>query len=454
MHTPSRPVVLYAAVLALAVLVTALTATGGLSVLAIRPGQISPPGQTASSVPEVRSYDDAIIRYEDRVVTDPVAALQHRIDRHEVQLAYNGRHGLLDDLLRQLHIDPASQMLVFSKTSFQVSHISPGTPRALYFNDTTYVGYVQNGDVLEIATTDPRLGPVFYMLPQRDSGPHRPVRVFSECLKCHLSKVTGGMPAFLMRSVIPLPDGSIAPNSPEHLITDQTPFGERWGGWYVTGTHGSMRHEGNLTTADVDPRATDYRDARANVTDLRSRLDVSRYLRPTSDIVALMVAEHQTYLENLIVRAGYTARMALSREPRANAELDSRASTAAEELVRGLLFCGEARLTAQVSGTSSFAKQFESLGPCDRLGRSLRELDLHTRLLRYPCSYLIYSAQFDALPKPVCDRVYRRMAGIFTGHDTGAAFSHLSRQDCRAILGILQDTKPAFASWLRLHRAK
>jgi hypothetical protein len=98
-------------------------------------------------------------------------------------------------------------------------------------------------------------------------------------------------------------------------------------------------------------------------------------------------------------------------------------------------------LTEPVRGVSGFSEVFASSGPRDRKGRSLRDLDLKTRLLRYPCSYLIYSEPFDQLPEVARERLYRRLWEVLTGRDNTAKFASLSAKDRKAILEILQDTK-------------
>jgi hypothetical protein len=67
-------------------------------------------------------------------------------------------------------------------------------------------------------------------------------------------------------------------------------------------------------------------------------------------------------------------------------------------LLRSMLFSDEARLEAPMRGTSTFASEFAATGPRDSAGRSLKDLDLNHRLFRYPCSFLIYSDAFNALP--------------------------------------------------------
>src|SRR5439155_25825150 len=82
--------------------------------------------------------------------------------------------------------------------------------------------------------------------------------------------------------------------------------------------------------------------------------------------------------------------------------------------------------------------------PKDRRGRSFAQLDLVSRLMRYPCSYIVYSAAFDGLPSSVKRAVYARMLEILSGRDSRTAYAHLTSDDRRAVLEILRDTKPDF----------
>jgi hypothetical protein len=249
------------------------------------------------------------------------------------------------------------------------------------------------------------------------------------------------------------------------LTTDTSPLRERWGGWYVTGTHGRQRHMGNVfarSERDADGQVAGValdRDAGANVTDLRGRLNVAPYLSRHSDIVALMVLDHQVTVHNRITKANYLTRDTLRDEKVMNTfdgkpagerrpATTSRLRIAVEPLVRSLLFAGEAPLTDPVTGTTDFAREFSARpGPRDKQGRSLRDLDLTRRLFRYPCSYLLYSEAFDAIPLPAREYVYQRIAEITDGKDTEDAFGHLSPDDRRAIDEILRDTKPEYAAF-------
>jgi hypothetical protein len=404
------------------------------------------------------------IKYAETAPSDAVALLQQKIDRGEVTLRFDPAHGYLPAVLDALGVPVSSQGLVFSRTSLQVDHIAPWTPRAVYFNDDVYVGWVQHGPIMEIAAVDPALGGVFYTLNQQQTD--RPVfeRQTQTCLQCHdSSSTTGGVPGFILRSVFPDRYGYVISAIGQAATTDRTPLEQRWGGWYVTGTSGG--HMGNMFSPMLAHEVTDARaalakvdpGANANVTDLSKRFDTRPYLAGTSDAVALMVLAHQAYIHNLITITGYETRKALyderavfeSRGGGGEGHLDAtltRIRGAADRLVRAMLFAHQTHLDAPVKGTSGFAADFERRGPRDHQGRSLRDLDLSTRLFKYPLSYLIYSRDFDAMPEIAREYVYGRLRSILTGVDTSQDFAELSAADRQAILEILHDTKPDFAA--------
>ena len=347
---------------------------------------------------------------------------------------------------------------MFSKTSFQFQHISPANPRALYFNDDVYVGWVQGGDVMEVSAVDPDRGAMFYSLDQRQTDKPRFVRR-DECLQCHASPRTLGVPGHLVRSVYPDAEGLPLLQAGSFQTDHASPLRERWGGWYVTGTHGVLRHMGNNWVRDVGrPDQLDM-ETGANVTRLQGLVKLDHYLRPDSDLVALMVLEHQTKLHNLLTRANWETRIALHQQDDMNRALgqpsdywfDStrrRIRNQVEDLLKYLLFTDEVRLDAAVAGTSGFQDEFPKTGPRDRRGRSLRDLDLKTRLFRYPCSFLIYSDAFAALPPAARDQLYLRLHEVLTGKDQSKEFAALSRNDRTAILEILARYEIRFAGLL------
>jgi hypothetical protein len=397
-------------------------------------------------------YEQEPIDYLKAPLHDPIVRLQQRLDRGEAKLDYDRERGYLPAVLEQLDILKSSQMLVFSKTSFQRQKISPRKPRALYFNDDTYIGYVQQGDVLEVSTVDPRQGAVFYTLQQQPAEKPTFLRQTHECLQCHSSSKTEEVPGHLVRSVYPDASGMPVFSAGTFATTHESPLRDRWGGWYVTGRHGAQTHMGNVHVTDRQQPENLDRAAGANRANLDGLLDTTPYLAPSSDIVALMVLEHQTKLQNLIAAANYHCRLALHYEAGLNKALDRpegalssstqrRIHGPAEKLVKYLLFCEEAPLAERVLGSSSYAQEFSARGPRDRRGRSLRDFDLQRRMFEYPCSYEIYSDAFEQLPQPVKQYVYQRLWEVLSGKDQSAEFAHLSAEDRRAIFEILLDTK-------------
>jgi hypothetical protein len=398
-------------------------------------------------------YERTPINYLSAPPRDPVATLAKRIESGDLKLAYDPSTGYLPALLKALKIPVSSQVLVFSKTSFQRDLIDPRRPRALYFNDDVYVGYVQGGEVLEIASTDPVNGPQFYTVrqSQRVGGPSF-ARQTDACLQCHASSGTHDLPGLVVRSVYPDADGQPILSAGTFRTNPASPLKQRWGGWYVTGTSGAQTHMGNVFAPNQESaERTDFTTG-ANLTNLDAKLDTSPYLTPHSDIVALMVMEHQAFVHNLITRANMLTRLALNDAAEMNKALGrpvnyrsdsttSRIKNAVEPLLKGLLFCEETPLTDEIRGTSTFAKDFASRGPRDEAGRSLRDLDLKTRLFKHPCSHLIYSNAVDALPREAREQLFHRLFEVLSGQDQSRDFAHLTAGDRRTILEILIATK-------------
>ncbi len=385
------------------------------------------------------ALDHRAIAYQTRPLTDPATRLKQRIESGAVKLDRDPHHGYLPGLLKRFGLNPDSQLLVFSKTSFQGRKISPAKPRALYFNDDVALGFVQDSDVMELISMDPQQGIIFYTVETPTRGQPTFTRRQDECMSCHLLPYTLNVPGLLVTSVIPAPDGTPRRAAAGLIIDSRSPLSDRWGGWYVTGTAGGLTHRGNAFAPNPQqPDALDYRNSQ-NLTSLHDRFDTSAYLAPTSDIVALMTLEHQTRAMNLITRLGWETRIAQQEGKLEQSR--KRLDLVSEELVRYLLFVGEAPIRQPIEGVSTFTKTFAQRGPRDRQGRSLRDFDLKTRLFLYPLSYTIYSPAFDALPMSARDRVYRRLYEVLTGKDTSRTFEHLTAADRRSVFEILKQTK-------------
>jgi hypothetical protein len=405
-------------------------------------------GQTMGDYSMV-PIDHPAIQYTDGPVQDPVAKLNARLESGKASLEFQQDGlGYLLSVLKNLGVNTDSQMLVFSKTSFQAAKISPKNPRALFFSDDVMVGNVRGGDVLEFASLDPKQGYIFYSLDIGKSDKPRFIRRDS-CLQCHQIPASLGVPGVMVTSVFP--DATGMPNSRAgNPVTDQrTPIQERWGGWYVTGMHGGMSHRGNAVAIDSGhPNVLETRGTQ-NVTSLAKKFDAAGYLSQMSDIVALMTLEHQTRMTNLMIRAGWDARIAQQEGKTGDAATKTRLDSDIQEIVDYMLFVNEARLYDQIEGTSTFTKTFPERGPRDKQGRSLRDFDLETRMFRYPLSYMIYSDVFDALPDTIRDPVYQRLFDVLTGKDRSQKFARLSDQDRANILAILRDTKTGLPGYWR-----
>jgi hypothetical protein len=379
--------------------------------------------------------DHPAIRYFQGPLNDRVTRLAEQAERGRIKLeSSNDATGYLPSLLKHLDINADSQMLVFSKTSFQATRIAPDNPRAIYFNDDVAVGYVRGSDSLEVAILDPMVGTVFYSVRFDPSG--KPSFTRNEaCLKCHQGPNTFGIPGFYVGSVIPGPSGAPLRNDTAIVTDHRTEFKNRWGGWYVNAKRGEQEDRANAVAMNPSDPDTLVRESQQNLPNLIGRFRPSGYLNPISDIVALMTFEHQTQMANLITRVGWDSRTGEQPD--------------IEELVSYMLFAQEAPLKEPVEGVSTFTSTFPKQGPRDRHNRSLRDFDLQKRLFKYPLSYMIYSAAFDALPDDVRDHIYRRLYEILSSRRPSPEYAYLSRDDRRNIIEILRDTKTTLPAYWR-----
>lgn len=362
--------------------------------------------------------------------TDLASKLAARLERGETPLEFKNKWGYLQSLLKELDINKDSQVLVFSRTSLQQDKIGPKTPRAIYFNDTTAVGMVQNGTLFEIIVSDPVDATIFYSLDTKRVD--KPVlnKDRSLCLACHSNYWA---PHSFVATVFPGEDGApfFMGGDLFHVTDHTTPFEDRWGGWYVTGTHGKMQHLGNAYAPNPYRPVELQTRGTQNQTSLVTKFDVTKYLAPYSDLIALMTLEHQTRAHYLM--AALTAQfkqvggsdLPLNKRP-----TEASLNAAVETLVSYLTFANEAKLTSPIKGVSTFMQTFPQRGPRDPKGRSLRDFNLQNRIFEYPLSYTIYSEIFDNIHPKALEQVYRRL------------FEELSKPQNRAALEILRATKP------------
>jgi hypothetical protein len=388
-------------------------------------------------------YDHKAIQYYERTPTDAAQRLLERLDKHQTKLDFAPGAGYLPALLKQFDINPDSQVLVYSQTSLQSPRISPARPRAIYFNDTVSVGWVQGGDVMEISALDSTLGVDFYTMETRKSD--NPFLARREvCMQCHLGGQTLGVPGLMVSSLYKAGPNVAGLHASNYLTDQRTPFEERWGGWFVTGSMGGQKHLGNAAPDSQRPDRVVAEGGKDWET-LEGHVDMKPYPAPGSDVVALMTLEHQARMTNLITRVAWETRIA-EADGKLEASRD-KINFAIEEMLTYMLFADEARVTAPIQGTSTFTKTFPARGPRDKQGRSLRDFDLKTRLFRYPLSYMIYAAAFDAMPDYAHQRIYRRLFDVLTGVDQDTKFARLTPEDRRAVLEIVRDTKPQLPAY-------
>ncbi len=426
------------------------------------PGESGTPafGQVRPSTPLRYDTEYPPMHYEGLAQSNRIARLQARLDRGEVKLDFEPGHGYLRSLLKALDIDPSSQVLVYSKTSLQTGEIQAASPRALYFNEDTYVGWVQGTQQIELGTMDSTLDQVFYTLRNGSpSGAHFK-RETTNCLGCHdsLSYSGGGVPRFLLMSTYVDTHGDALTHEGSILVTDRTEFKYRWGGWYVTGQQGNEIHLGNMMVHNVQELTHLEGLRRGNLANLDALFDTKPYLTDKSDIVALQVLLHQSTVQDRITEVNWDTRTALAKASKDPADghgvtlppqIAKQIQDEMDALVDEMLFVSDPGYNSRLTGNSGFDKWFQARGPRDRHGRSLRELDLTTRLFKYPCSFLIYSDAFTALPVYARDYVYARLVNILTGKETDPQYGVLSAADRKAVVEILKDTSPQFAAALK-----
>jgi hypothetical protein len=406
---------------------------------------------------------------------------QQKLSSGELKLQWEPHFGYLRSVLKALEIDPSSQIMVFSKTSLQTSVINEQTPRAIYFNDDTYVGFVLNTDLMEFAAVDAKVGIVFFgMINRQDTAPVLE-RDGGRCLTCHdtYSMMGGGVPRVMIMSAPVDNAADTRTFGSASEVDDRTPIAERWGGWYLSGWYQPGRgappatHFGNLPLRTETPghqgdKLRELIPGRDNLGSVSAYFDTSLYLTDKSDVVALLVSEHQTFVQNLITRVLYKVTTIMSQTgaspatggpaPRNWADIEPRRQAAlrqvCEPLVRALFFTDAVPLTGQVITSSGFTERFAQRGAKDTEGRSLRELKLEKRLFKYPLSYMIYTESFNSLPSFVREYIDSRIVEVLQGRDQTGISAALAAEDRAAISQILADTAPRFATPLGLKTAR
>jgi len=391
------------------------------------------------------------IKYSQTASQDAVAKMAAEIELGDWVVGNVDGKAVLKAVLKKLNISEESQVLVFSKTSFQNSLINQRNPRSIYFSMDAYVGWVPGGKV-EVIIEDEKLGPVFYTIdPPFGDRPAKIVRATDSCLQCHATSRTSGVPGMFIRSVVPDQNSHPILSAGTSLVTDSTPLRERWGGWYVSGSSDDP-HLGNRWIPESVLDGVEFKPEVSGHKDLSALINTEKYLQPTSDIVALMVLEHQCRTHNLITKAkmGYQRALYFQKSYSEGGDLDSHDGTSwkmaegsAKQIVEAFLFASEIDPGGDgVEGSDEFAEAFKERGVKTEKGKSLRDLRLYGRIFKNRCSYMIHSLAFKGLPELIKERVYHHLR-----EELGKeADNHLSSREKKTLLGILEETVPGFRS--------
>jgi len=375
--------------------------------------------------------------YLKREPVDRFTKLKAKIETGTARLNHTNPKTYLVSLLQTLGISPFTQTLVFSTTSLQLSRISPENPRAIYFNEDIYVGWVPGGKI-EVIGIDPQWGAITYIFEiPRPKSPPPLIQRATRCMNCHASGDIGGAPGLLISSVVPGPGGGSLDAFRQGKDGHAVPFHDRFGGWHITGKHGIAKHWGNLT-GTLSPAGLKTISNKPG-----QRFPLDRYPVSTSDILAHLLFEHQVGFVNRVVSATYRTRAVLAGAvPRVGvSDTPTFLDREAKSLVRYLLFADEAKFpTAGVEGDPLLLKDFRINRRPNKMGFSLKDLDLSTRLFRFRCSYMIYSDSFTGLPLELKKRVFHQLGQALSVETNSTDFAYLPISEKRMIRSILRET--------------
>jgi hypothetical protein len=384
-------------------------------------------------------WDLEPIRYSDTMPTDRLAGLVKKLEERKLEGQPGQGLKALEFVLDYLNVPKESQVLVFSKTSLQISRITPQNPRSLYFSENAYVGYVPGGAV-EVIAHDAVLGPVFYLVESDKDGAMKIERDTNRCLSCHATSRTENVPGMLIRSVYAEETGHPILQLGTHDVAHETPLADRWGGWFVTG-RSSLPHLGNR----VFKEDSDLTPSSIPIKSVGGMVDAKNYLGPNSDIVSLLVLEHQVKMHNLINAAAMNYRRSVyfmqTLNPDADPTLGSAgeiADSGAEDIVDYLFFKDETDLGDDVEGDPGFQQAFVKRFPKAKDGESLAEFRLFGRIFKNRCSYMVYSEAFKGMPVALKNRVIARMKRVVAGEEEG--FDYLKESERKRIDTILSET--------------
>jgi len=385
-------------------------------------------------------FRHSIHRYLEKLPQDPFSNFKRKMESGIIKLNFGSEKKYLSSLLDELTISPHSQLLVYSTTSLQLSRISPTNPRAIYFTDDIYLGYVPGGQI-EIIGIDPQLGaiPYIFNLPKENDFKHPTIYRSKRCMNCHASPDIGGAPGLLIASVIPGDGGGSIDAFRKKISGHGVPYEKRFGGWHITGRHpfvetwanqiGEMR-DGNILKIPNPPGKYFTWD---------------KYLTEKSDLIPHLLLEHQIGFTNRCIAITYKFRelKILNRDSR-NINLIEEET---QSLLSYILFKNEALLPEnKINSETQYVLDFENSSTRNQKGKDLRKLNLKTRLFNLRCSYMIFSNSFSGLPSVIKDCLINKLHLILSCDQKKIppAFSYLGNDERKIIKQILSTSLPGF----------
>lgn len=356
------------------------------------------------------NFRSPIHSYLHQTPRDPFSKFVKKIEKGDIELNFNSEKEYLLSLFEELNISPFSQLLVYSTTSLQLSRISPSNPRAIYFNDDIYLGYVPGGQV-ELIGIDPELGaiPYIFNLPIKDDLKHPSIYRSKRCMKCHASEETKGVPGLLLSSVIPGPGGGTIDAFRRGIFGHSVPYEERFGGWHISGDHPFSNSWANYTGIMQDGIIKKIPNPPGKY------FSWNKYPTQQSDAIPHLILEHQVGFSNLCISITYRLRQINNQGSNKNAtdEYSKIIKNETDKLLSYILFQKEAKLPKnRLSLDSQFIEDFKNNRNSTAQSKLLRELNLKDRLFQLRCSYMIFSNSFQGLPSEIKKQLLEKLRFI------------------------------------------
>jgi hypothetical protein len=389
------------------------------------------------------TFREAPHKYLEYKPDDRFARLQKQIEKGQVKLDTRDDKAFLTSILEALDIPISSQLLVFSASSLQSEIINPRNPRALYFNEDTYIGYVPGGKV-EVIAMDPEMGAMFYIFEKlRPGGPVPAMTQSDKCFNCHAGNATRRVPGLIIESLLPMLSGASLETYRRDEQGHQIPLDKRFGGWHLTG-----KHHLKDSLANLMGRTSSSRGFVKTHIEPGEMSDLNLHLRPTSDILPHLVHEHQIGFENRVFHAAYVMRQITAGQSQLSPKAQTEVEELADELARYILFVDEAKLPIEgIEGDADFIREFQRNKKAISVGASLKDFDLKTRIFKYRCSYMLYTDSWLKLPIALRERVYFKMAEGLREQNPNPVYAHLPPDEKRAIRILLKETLPGLPTW-------